>query len=205
AMLIGAFGTIAMNLLFGVASFWGILWLFIAIRGLDGYLQSFGAPGMIKINAAWVRANERGRFAGIFGFMINLGRFAIGWLGPALLGGFYLFGIWQIPPQHWRWVFWAPAIITAFTATLLAIVTKDTPEQASFPPVNPQEESGSPIQSDVFKVLKTIASNPLVWVIACAYACTGAVRQGIDQWFPRFMQEVHQIDLRSAQFQTLVQ
>lgn len=137
--------------------------------------------------------------------MINLGRFAIGWLGPALLGGFYLFGIWQIPPQHWRSVFWAPAIITAFTATLLAIVTKDTPEQASFPPVNPQEESGSPIQSDVFKVLKTIASNPLVWVIACAYACTGAVRPGIDQWFPRFMQEVHQIDLRSAQFQTLVQ
>lgn len=65
AMLIGAFGTIAMNLLFGVASFWGILWLFIAIRGLDGYLQSFGAPGMIKINAAWFRPNERGRFAGI--------------------------------------------------------------------------------------------------------------------------------------------
>lgn len=76
AMLIGAAGTIAMNFLFGVASFWGILGLFVAIRGLDGYLQSFGAPGMIKINAAWFRPNERGRFAGIFGFMINLGRFA---------------------------------------------------------------------------------------------------------------------------------
>ena len=36
AMLIGAVGTITMNILFGAASFWGILGLFIAIRGVDG-------------------------------------------------------------------------------------------------------------------------------------------------------------------------
>src|SRR5512142_455068 len=38
AMLIGAAGTIVMNLLFGAASFMGMLGLFIAIRALDGYL-----------------------------------------------------------------------------------------------------------------------------------------------------------------------
>src|ERR1700734_4020282 len=42
AMLIGAAGTIVMNILFGAASVWGILGLFIAIRGVDGYVQSFG-------------------------------------------------------------------------------------------------------------------------------------------------------------------
>jgi OPA family glycerol-3-phosphate transporter-like MFS transporter len=52
-MLIGAAGTITMNLLFGAASFWGLLWLFVVIRGIYGYLQAFGAPGMVKINAAW--------------------------------------------------------------------------------------------------------------------------------------------------------
>jgi MFS transporter, OPA family, glycerol-3-phosphate transporter len=67
AMLIGAAGTIVMNTLFGVASFAGLLALFVTIRGIDGYLQAFGAPGMVKINAAWFRKNERGRFAGIFG------------------------------------------------------------------------------------------------------------------------------------------
>jgi len=40
AMLIGAAGTITMNFLFGVASFWGILGLFVAIRGMDGYLHN---------------------------------------------------------------------------------------------------------------------------------------------------------------------
>src|SRR5215813_4621652 len=77
AMLIGAAGTVLMNTLFGAASFLGMLGLFVAIRGLDGYLQAFGAPGMVKINAAWFQPRERGRFSGIFGFMINLGRVGI--------------------------------------------------------------------------------------------------------------------------------
>ena len=88
AMLIGAAGTVVMNILFGAASFAGLLGLFIAIRGVDGYLQAFGAPGMVKINTAWFSHRERGRFSGIFGFMINLGRLGIFTLGPALLAGF---------------------------------------------------------------------------------------------------------------------
>src|SRR5436309_12416654 len=59
AMLIGAAGTVIMNTLFGIASFAGLLALFVTIRGIDGYLQAFGAPGMVKINAAWFRRNER--------------------------------------------------------------------------------------------------------------------------------------------------
>src|ERR1051325_11568735 len=45
AMLIGAAGTVTMNLLFGIASFWGLLSIFILVRGVDGYFQAFGAPG----------------------------------------------------------------------------------------------------------------------------------------------------------------
>src|SRR2546423_8468932 len=84
AMLIGAAGTIIMNVIFGVASFWGLLWLFVVIRGIDGYMQAFGSPGMVKINAAWFRHNERGRVAGIFGFLIQLGRVWIFKIGPGL-------------------------------------------------------------------------------------------------------------------------
>ena len=60
AMLIGAAGTVIMNIIFGVASFWGLLWFFVVIRGIDGYFQAFGAPGMVKINAAWFNRSERG-------------------------------------------------------------------------------------------------------------------------------------------------
>src|SRR5262245_16403544 len=48
AMLIGAAGTIFANVMFGMASFVGTLFLFCTIWGINGYLQSFGAPGMVK-------------------------------------------------------------------------------------------------------------------------------------------------------------
>src|SRR5438128_3298385 len=203
AMLIGAAGTIIMNVAFGVASFWGLLWLFVLIRGIDGYVQAFGAPGMVKINAAWFRHTERGGFAGIFGFMINLGRFGIFKLGPALLAGFTFLGLIRIPPLHWRWLFWVPAGIALVAAICMALVVRDTPEQAGFLPVNPHEDTDRPAPIRIIDVFRVIARNPVVWVVACASACTGAVRQGIDQWFPLFMREVHHVNFQSAQFQIL--
>ena len=66
AMLIGALGTIAVNLFFGFGSFVGTFSTFALIWLVNGWFQSFGAPGMIKINAAWFNRSERGTFAGIF-------------------------------------------------------------------------------------------------------------------------------------------
>jgi len=205
AMLLGAAGTIVMNILFGAASFVGMLGLFIAIRAVDGYLQSFGAPGMVKINTAWFAHRERGRFSGIFGFMINLGRVGIFALGPALLAGFTLVGLLTIPPLHWRWLFWAPTIICASIAVAMALLVKETPEEAGFHNVIPDDSSTGVTNSkqQIILVVHTIVTNPLIWVTACAYACTGAVRQAVDQWFPRYMQELYHTDLKSAQFKFL--
>jgi OPA family glycerol-3-phosphate transporter-like MFS transporter len=203
AMLIGAAGTVIMNVLFGFASFAGMLSLFLLIRGIDGYLQSFGAPGMVKINAAWFAKNERGRFAGIFGFMINAGRFLINTFGPALLAGFVFLGLWEVPPLHWRWLFWIPAGIAVLAAVAMAFTAKETPQQAGFPPVDEEHIRGDETRASIATVFKAIASNPVIWVVALAYGCTGAVRQGIDQWFFRFMQEVHHFDLRDVRFKYL--
>jgi OPA family glycerol-3-phosphate transporter-like MFS transporter len=205
AMLIGAAGTVVMNILFGAASFAGLLGLFIAIRGVDGYLQAFGAPGMVKINTAWFSHRERGRFSGIFGFMINLGRLGIFTLGPALLAGFTILGLVHVPPLHWRWLFWAPSIICAVVAVGMALTVEETPEAAGFHGVIPDDSgpAAEGVRAQVKQVIKTIASNPVVWVTACAYACTGAVRQAVDQWFPRYMQDLYQVDLKSASFQSL--
>jgi OPA family glycerol-3-phosphate transporter-like MFS transporter len=205
AMLIGATGTVIMNLLFGAASFLGMLGLFIAIRGIDGYLQAFGAPGMVKINAAWFRPRERGRFSGVFGFMINLGRFGINKLGPALLQGFVLLGLLTIPPLHWRWLFWVPSIICAVAAVCMALTVKETPEEAGFHGVIADDSPPGPegARADFKFVFRAITSNPVVWITACAYACTGAVRQAVDQWYVRYMQDVHHLDLNSGTFQLL--
>ena len=202
AMLIGAAGTLTMNFLFGAASFWGMLGLFVAIRSIDGYMQAFGAPGFIKINAAWFSQVERGTFAGIFGCMINLSRFVLFTFGPALLAGFTFLGLCEIPPLHWRWLFWVPAGMAAIVAVILALVVKDTPEEAGFQGMFADEadHSDTDARSKIWPVFREIVSNPVVWIIAVAYACTGAVRQSLDQWFPRYLQEVQHLDLSSTQF-----
>ena len=205
AMLIGAAGTVCMNILFGVASFWGMLGLFVAIRTLDGYLQAFGAPGMVKINTAWFNHRERGRFSGIFGFMINLGRFGIFTLGPALLAGFSILGLVTIPPLHWRWLFWTPSAICAVVAVVMALTVKETPEEVGFVGVI-EDDTGTSAEGtrpEFGQVFRAIVSNPVVWVTACAYACTGAVRQSVDQWFPRYMQDLYAVKLDSIQFEFL--
>jgi OPA family glycerol-3-phosphate transporter-like MFS transporter len=211
AMLIGAAGTIAMNLLFGATSFFGMLGLFMAVWGINGYLQAFGAPGMIKINTAWFAQNERGRFAGIFGFMINLGRFGIFQLGTGLLAGSLFFGVLKFAPLHWRWLFWAPSLICALVAVGMWLTVKETPEEAGFAGAGDggsalagKDEPVLGVREQLGIVMKAILTNRTVWVVAFAYACTGAVRQGVDQWFPKYMTKVFNVDIRhSSEFQWL--
>lgn len=205
AMLIGAAGTVITNLLFGAASFWGMLWLFSLLWGVNGYVQSFGSPGFIKINSAWFSEKQRGTFAGIFGFMINLGRLLANKLLPALLAGFTFLWMWQVPPQHWRWLFWIPAGVATLVAIVLVFTVKDTPEEAGYKNVfaGEADHADTNIHTDLGTVFRLIVTNPLVWVMAFAYACTGAVRQSIDQWFPRYFQEVYSLDMTGAKFQWL--
>ena len=111
----------------------------------------------------------------------------------------------HIPPLHWRWLFWTPSLICAAVAVGMALTVKETPEEAGFHGVI-GDDTG-PRQGGVTapfaQVIRVILSNPAVWITACAYACTGAVRQAVDQWFPRYMQDLYQVDLKSAQFQFL--
>jgi OPA family glycerol-3-phosphate transporter-like MFS transporter len=66
-----------------------------------------------------------------------------------------------------------------------------------------EDEVAAATRADVMSALSGIVRNPAVWIVAGAYACTGAVRQPVDQWFARYMQEVHHSNMESTQFQVL--
>ncbi|MGI8957790.1 MAG: MFS transporter [Chthoniobacterales bacterium] len=179
AMLIGAVGTITINLIFGFASFAGTFTTFAAIWLMNGYLQSFGAPGMIKMNAAWFRRTERGTFAGIFGFMIQFGQFAINNLAPLILAGFVV-GTWVVAKDDWHYLFRIPPFIVATAAILLAFFVKETPEEAGYPG-QIEGEGDASSRANIRDSFVTIFTHPLIWFYAVAYACTGAVRNSSDQ------------------------
>jgi len=201
SMLIGAIGTIVVNLIFGFASFTGTFSTFALIWLVNGYFQSFGAPGMIKINAAWFNRRERGTFAGIFGFMIQLGQVAINNLAPIILAGFAI-GVWVVAKDDWRWLFRLPPLVTAVIAVLVVFTPKETPEQAGYHGcIRDESDSGGEHAENVRVNLKesfvTIFRHPLVWFYAVAYACTGAVRHSSDQLSVLFFVQYLHLDLAS--------
>lgn len=182
AMLIGAAGTIAINLIYGFSSAVGTFSTFALIWLMNGYFQSFGAPGMIKINAAWFNRTERGTFAGIFGFMIQMGQVAINNLAPIILAGFTV-GVLVVAKDDWRWLFRIPPIFTALMAVLVALIPKESPEAAGYPGLIHDELSAGDTgtRASIKESFVTIFTHPLVWFYAAAYACTGAVRNSSDQ------------------------
>ena len=199
AMLIGAFGTISLNFIYGFVSFAGTFSTFALIWLVNGYFQSFGAPGMIKINAAWFNRTERGTFAGIYGIMIQSGQFAINNLAPLILAGFAI-GTWTIGQGEWRWLFRLPPLITAAMAVLVVLIPRETPEEAGYPGLIHDELSpgGTAVRASLKECFLTIFCHPLVWFYAAAYACTGAVRNSSDQLAVLYFVEQLKLDMATS-------
>lgn len=213
SMQIGAIGTITISLIFGLASirgignalsstglFKGLDPAFLAISLiwlLNGWFQSFGAPGMVKVNAAWFHRTERGTFAGIFGFMIQLGQVSISKLGPAILNGVSL-GFIVFAEGNWRTLFLLPPIFTACAALFMSIVAKQSPEEAGFPGVIEDElDNSAGTTTTIAESFKTIFTHPLVWFYAAAYACTGAVRSSSDHLAVLYFQDQLGMDMKT--------
>lgn len=208
AMFLGALLTVALNVAFGMASFVGagsVLFLFIIIRTSDGYAQAFGAPGMIKVNTAWFPRRERGRFAGVFGLMIQLGQIVINNFGPLLLAGCtipLLVVTLQIPALHWRWLFWIPPTLVGIVAILMYLIVKNEPEQAGYTVVHDAKETAADLthgeRVPLSEVFRTIAGKPMVWVTAAAYFCTGLVRAAQNNWTVAYFDEAWDLKIKSA-------
>jgi OPA family glycerol-3-phosphate transporter-like MFS transporter len=199
AMLIGAVGTIIVNLFFGFGTFVGTFSTFALIWLMNGWFQSFGAPGMVKINAAWFNRDERGTFAGIFGFMIQMGQVSINKLAPLILSGFTI-GAFVVGQGEWRWLFRIPPFFVAIMAILMVLVPKESPEVAGYPGVvsDGDGKTDSGTRASLKESFVTIFTHPLVWFYAVAYGCTGAVRNSSDQLAVLYFVEKLKLDIATS-------
>jgi MFS transporter, OPA family, glycerol-3-phosphate transporter len=211
AMTIGAVGTIILNILFGLTAWSNIGYLFLTlmlIRLADGYVQSFGSPGFIKINTAWFRRNERGGFAGVFGGMIQLGAIGVGALGSVLATGFavpLIFFTLTVPKADWRYMFIIPPAIIAIIVLLMNTMVKNHPEEAGY---HIQHDAGDEYNPNekvrLWDVFRQITSNKIVWIVACAYFCTGFVRAGVTDWWVMYLKDVWAISRKDGGIFTLL-
>ena len=198
AMLIGATGSIFFNFLFGLGAYLGflgtgtyLLGYFATIWMLNSYFQSFGAVSLIKVNSAWFHVKERGVFSAVFGSMIQMGRTFIFMVGPIIA-----------VRLAWQWLFFIPSLIILIMAVMTYLNVQDSPEACGLPSYDVEDaSSGDSEKVSVAYVMKKIFTNPITLTIALAEFCTGFVRQGFEQWFPRYMVEVQHLGLNSTLFQ----
>ncbi len=197
AMLIGASGTVVFNLLFGLGAYLGFLGTgpllvgyFTTIWALNSYFQSYSALALIKVNAGWFHVRERGVFSAIFGSMIQSGRLLI-----------FALGGWLVIHLPWQWVFFVPSGLVALMAYLTYRNVQDSPEDAGLAQLDVQDATSGDKQAITVKyVLSKILTNPVTLTIAAAEFCTGFVRHGFEQWFPRYMLEAQKLPLDSPIF-----
>jgi MFS transporter, OPA family, glycerol-3-phosphate transporter len=211
AMAVGALGTILLNVCFGFASMSGIAFMltaFVVIRLFDGYMQAFGAPGMVKINTSWFQRRERGRFAGIFGGMIQLGAIGVGELGKLLLLGFSIGAIGLVvQKQSWRSMFFVPPAILLVILLLMWLNVKNHPEEAGHTIAHDDDEHGG---SNIHEklplgyVFRRIAGNPIAWINAGAYFSTGFVRRSVEAWWVLYLLKNWNAGKDSAAYAILV-
>jgi OPA family glycerol-3-phosphate transporter-like MFS transporter len=197
SMLIGASGTVVFNFLFGLGAYLGVIGTptfligyFATVWALNSYFQSFSALSLIKVNSGWFHVTERGVFSAIFGSMIQGGRALIFWLCPLIL---------SVAP--WQWVFFVPSLIVALMALLAYRNVSNGPEDCGFPELDTHDASSGDTEAVSVKyVLRKVFTNPVTLTIAAAEFCTGLVRHGFEQWFPRYMQEAQHLALNSPIF-----
>jgi len=225
AMAIGGLLTIGLNVAFGLvpllvaalplAVAGGDAWvtpatvalaLFVVVRGLDGYAQAFGAPGMIKINTAWFTRSERGRFAGIFGLMIQFGQITINTFGPLLLvTGLtipLLITTLHLGANDWRILFWVPPVVVAAVVAVMYRVVKNHPEEAGYRVQHAADEDHAHADHEekipLRIVFKSIARKKMVWIVAGAYFCTGVVRTAQNAWWVVYFDRQWGLDIAES-------
>lgn len=199
ALLIGMFGSIICNVVFGATFFlvkdgytnpslyYGLnlsdlLRIMIFIWSTNYFFQSFGALSVVKVNSAWYTKEERGKFAGKFGMLIQVGRILVLVACP-----------WILYVLPWPFVFFIPAASTLIMMFLVWHLIEDKPESLGI-------SYGSETKHLSIKdSIKTIIESPYIYLIVGSLFVAffnGMIRNGLEHYIARFFTDQFNVGAR---------
>ncbi len=216
-IIIAALGSSFANIMLGVLTYLMVMGrlrmnmvvAFSALYSINMFFQSYGAVSIIKVKAYWFHVRERGVFGAIFGTLISLGvYFAFDW-GQAIVritradashSEWFNRFVWKLfavdtKPVDATWaVFFIPAALLVGWAVIDALAIKDTPEEAGFPPFDTHDASSGHMEEEfsALDLLRKVFTSRLMIMVALIDMTSGAIRNGIMQWYFIFAKEVPQ-------------
>ena len=195
-LVISSLVNLVMGLL-GLLSGWAglcsvlVFAIFFITWGLNGWVQSMGAPPGVISLSRWFPLRTRGTYYSIFCATPYLGKS----VSMVLLGHVVMLAGWQCG-------FIAAALAGFIGSVVILLFVSDTPESRGLPSV--QELSGEKPQKEdsiPTKVLhKAVLKNPGVWVIALSSAFVYITQYGISNWGIFFLQKAKDFSLTESTY-----
>ena len=163
--------------------------LFALLWGVNGWMQSMGAPpGTISLSR-WFPLNRRGTMYSIFSSTPSLGK-ALTMIATGFI----------VAAAGWQWGFIAAAAAGVIGTVIALVFISDTPESKGLPTV--QELAGEPLKTLDKKPTKELQRwvfrHPGIWVIAISSAFIYITQHAVSDWGVLFLQKQKDFSLESA-------
>lgn len=188
-MAVGLAVSAALNLALGLsgvlkgtlaAGSFGLMAVFAALWGINGWVQSMGAPPCIISLSRWFPLSRRGTWYSVLSSAPYLGKA----LTMVLVGGL-------VAVAGWQWGFLAAAVCGFAGVAISLIFISDTPESKGLPPIT--ELSGEePVPADTAPTRKLhlqVLRLPAIWVIALSSAFIYITQYAVSNWGVLFLQK----------------
>lgn len=142
-------------------------WVFAILWGINGWVQSMGAPSSVVGLSRWFTDKDRGSYYGFWSASHNIGE-AITFIATAFI----------VSIAGWRWGFTAAGVAGLIGAAIIIIFMKDSPTSQGLLSVMPPKEREKSAGKAQLEVLK----NPYIWILALSSACMYVSRYAINSW-----------------------
>lgn len=168
-LMTGLFVSAIINLILGFNS---NFYVFAILWGVNGWVQSMGAPASVVSLSRWYDDRLRGSFYGFWSSSHNIGE-AVSMLVIAAIATGY----------GWRFGMASAGAVGLITVLLVWLLMRDTPQSQGFLFDEGLTQNNKEKKSPDFNAAQiTALKNPAIWIVALSSAFMYVSRYGINGW-----------------------
>jgi OPA family sugar phosphate sensor protein UhpC-like MFS transporter len=142
-------------------------WAFVALWGLNGWVQSIGSPCSVIALNRWFSDKQRGTVYGFWSASHNIGEAAT-----------YILTTFIVGSLGWKYGFWSAACLGAAGTVLILIFLRPS---SNMLPVAVQPEKKTD-KSSVGKKQMEVLKNPMIWMLALSSSFMYICRYAVNSW-----------------------